>query len=32
MVAALSKTGQIAPVTQKQYCEELSIIGGPYVD
>ncbi len=28
MVAMLHKNGQIVPVTQKRYCEELSSIGG----
>lgn len=32
MVAALSKTELIVPVTQKQYCQERSIFGGPNVD
>ncbi len=32
MVAALSKSEQIVPVTQKNYCEERSIIGGSHVD
>lgn len=31
MVAALSKTELIVPVTQKQYCQERSIFGGPNV-
>ena len=32
MVAAMSKTELIVPVTQKQYCQERSIFGGTNVD
>ena len=32
MVAAMNKTDQIVPVTQKQYCEEISINGRLNVD
>ena len=31
MVAAMNSTEQLVPVTQKQYCEELSTIWGPNV-
>jgi hypothetical protein len=31
MVAAMKRSEQIVPVTQKQYCEELAILEGPNV-